>query len=105
MTASTGGIVQATWGNPHTASSATVWMTAADNSYGVILPPSVTIAWRNASDVWQAGVAATPSTSCGPSPCARLSLPSGARVTGIEATFPGGGPAAEWYFASQISTP
>lgn len=104
ITASAGGTVQATWLNPHTASTATVWITAANNSYGVILPPSVTIAWRNASNVWQTGTSLTPSTSCGPSPCARLTLPSGAQVTGIKATFPSGGPAGDWYFTSQLST-
>ena len=104
ITANAGGTVQATWLNPHTASTATVWITAANNSYGVILPKSVTIAWRNASNVWQTGTAVTPSTSCGPSPCARLSLPSGAQVTGIKATFPGGGSSADWYFTSQLST-
>jgi Domain of unknown function (DUF4855) len=104
MTASTGGTVQATWLNPHSASTATVWMTAANTSYGVVLPQSVTIAWRNASDVWQTGVAVTPSTSCGPSPCAQLSLPSGAQVTGVKAKFPGGASSAGWYFASQLST-
>jgi Domain of unknown function (DUF4855) len=104
MSASTGGTVQATWLNPHTASTATVWITAANNSYGVILPQSVTIAWRNASNVWQTGTAVTPSTSCGPAPCARLTLPSGAQVTGIKATFPGGGSSADWYFTSQLST-
>jgi hypothetical protein len=70
----------------------------------VILPASVTIQWRNASGVWQAGVAVTPSASCGPSPCARLSLPSGAQVTGVKATFPGGGSASDWYMVSQLST-
>jgi Domain of unknown function (DUF4855) len=104
MLASTGGTVQATWLNPHSASTATVWMTAASNTSGVILPPSVTIQWRNASDVWQAGTAVTPSTSCGPSPCAQLTLPSGAQVTGVKATFPGGGSAADWYMISQVST-
>ena len=104
MTANTGGTVQATWLNPHSASTATVWMTAPNNSYGVILPSSVTIAWRNASNVWQSGTAVTPSTSCGPSPCARLTLPGGAQVTGVKATFPGGGSSADWYFVSQIST-
>ena len=104
ITANTGGTVQATWLNPHTASTATVWITAANNADGVIEPSSVTIAWRNASGVWQAGVATTPSASCGPSPCARLTLPAGAQVTGVKATFPGGGPTADWYMISQLST-
>jgi hypothetical protein len=104
MTANTGGTVQAIWGNPHTPSTATVWMTAGNNSYGVVLPPSVTIQWRNASNVWQTGTAVTPSTTCGPSACARLTLPAGAQVTGIRVTLPGGGSASEWYFVSQLST-
>jgi len=104
MTANNGGTVQATWLNPHTPSTATVWMTAASNTYGVILPKSVTIQWRNASNVWQTATAVTPSTSCGPSPCARLTLPAGAQVTGVKATLPGGGSSANWYFVSQIST-
>ena len=79
-------------------------MTAADNNYGVILPPSVTISWRNASNVWQTGVAVTPSASCGPGACAKLTLPAGTQVTGIKATLPGGGPASDWYFVSQLST-
>jgi hypothetical protein len=104
MTANNGGTFQTTWLDPHKASTATVWMTAVNNSYGVILPPSVTIQWRNASSVWQTGTAVTPSTSCGPSPCARLTLPSGAQVTGVKVTFPSGGSAANWYFLSEIST-
>ncbi len=104
MTASTGGTVQATWNNPHSATTATVWMTAPSNTYGVILPPSVTIQWRNASNVWQTATAVTPSTSCGPSACARLTLPTGAQVTGIKATLPSGGSPSDWYFVSQIST-
>gem|GEM_PF-5865951 len=104
LTTSSGGTVQATWLNPHSASSATVWITAASSAYGVIEPSSVTISWRNASGVWQAGVAVAPSTSCGPSPCARLTLPAGAQVTGVKATFPGGGSAANWYMISQLST-
>ena len=60
--------------------------------------------YGDASNVWQTGTAVTPSTSCGPSPCARLTLPSGAQVTGIKATFPGGGSSADWYFTSQLST-
>ena len=104
FTASTGGTVQATWATPHTPASAAVWMTAADNNVGVILPPSVTISWRNASNVWQTGVAVTPSTSCGPGACAKLTLPAGAQVTGIKATLPGSGSASDWYFVSQLST-
>jgi len=104
ITANTGGTVQATWAGPHTASTATVWMPAASSTYGVIAPSSVTIAWRNASGVWQPGVATTPSASCGPSPCARLTLPGGAQVTGVKATFPGGGSSSDWYMISQLST-
>jgi hypothetical protein len=104
MTANNGGTVQATWLNPHSASTAAVWMTAPDTANGVIEPSSVTIQWRNASGVWQAGVAVTPSASCGPSPCARLSLPGSAQVTGVRATFPGGGSIADWYMISQLST-
>ena len=104
MTASNGGTVQATWLNPHNATRATVWMTAGSNTYGVILPPSVSMQWRNASNVWQTATAVTPSTSCGPSPCARLSLPSGAQVTGVRAVLPGGGSSSDWYFVSQLST-
>ncbi len=104
LTANNGGSVQATWLNAHSASSATVWITAANSTYGVIEPSSVSISWRNASGTWQAGVAVTPSASCGPSPCARLALPSGAQVTGVKATFPGGGSASSWYMISQLST-
>ena len=43
MTANAGGTVQATWATPHTATTATIWMTAPSNTYGVILPPSVAI--------------------------------------------------------------
>ena len=104
MTANNGGTFQTTWLVPQKASTATVWMTAANNSYGVILPPSVAIQWRNASNLWQTATNVTPSASCGPSPCARLPLPSGAQVTGVKVTFPSGGSAASWYFLSQIST-
>ncbi len=104
MTANNGGTVQATWLNPHSARTATVWMTAGNNSYGVILPRSVSITWRNASNVWQTATTVTPSTSCGPSACAQLTLPAGAQVTGVKATLPGGGSSADWYFVSQIST-
>ena len=104
FTASTGGTVQATWATPHTPASAAVWMTAPDNNTGVILPPSVTISWRNASNTWQTGVAVTPSASCGPGACAKLTLPAGAQVTGIKATLPGSGSASDWYFVSQLST-
>ena len=43
MTANNGGTVQATWTTPHTARTATIWMTAANSTYGVILPRSVSI--------------------------------------------------------------
>jgi hypothetical protein len=104
MTANNGGTFQTTWLVPQKASTATVWMTAANSSYGVILPPSVAIQWRNASNVWQTASAVTPSASCGPSPCARLTLPSSAQVTGVKVTFPSGGSASNWYFLSEIST-
>jgi hypothetical protein len=104
MTANAGGTVQATWTTPHAATTANIWMTAPSNTYGVILPPTVSIQWRNASNVWQTATAVTPSTSCGPSACARLTLPAGAQVTGIKATLPSGGSAANWYFVSEIST-
>ncbi|HXP57819.1 MAG TPA: DUF4855 domain-containing protein, partial [Streptosporangiaceae bacterium] len=84
--ASTGGTAQATWTGAHTAPSATVWMTAASSAYGVVLPASVTISWRNASGAWQPATAVTPKASCGPSPCATLPLPAGAQVTGVRAT-------------------
>lgn len=102
--ANTGGSVQATWTGAHDASTATVWMTAASSTYGVVLPASVTISWRNAGGTWQGGTVVTPSTSCGPSPCASLTLPAGAQVTGVKATFPGGGSAADWYMVSELST-
>jgi hypothetical protein len=104
MTADKGGTVQATWTGAHSASTATVWMTAANNSWGVILPGSVTISWRNASGAWQPGTTVTPKTSCGPSPCATRTLPAGAQVTGVKATFPGGGSTADWYMVSELST-
>ena len=55
-----GGSVQATWTGAHSASStgvstATIWMSTPNSTYGVVLPASVTISWRNASGVWQAG--------------------------------------------------
>jgi hypothetical protein len=109
LPANTGGTVQATWTGAHSvgqggAGTATVWMTAASSTYDVILPASVTISWRNGSGVWQTGTTVTPRTSCGPSPCATLSLPAGAQVTGVKATFPGGGAASAWYMVSQLST-
>jgi hypothetical protein len=104
MPAGTGGSAQATWTGGHSATSATVWMTAASSTYGAVLPASVTISWRNASGAWQAGTAVTPATSCGPSPCATLTLPAGAQVTGVKATFPGGGSASAWYMVSELST-
>jgi len=104
MTANNGGTVQATWTGAHSASTATVWMTAANNSWGVILPVSVTIQWRNAGGVWQTGSTVTPKTNCGPSACATLTLPAGAQVTGVKATLPGGGSSADWYMVSEIST-
>src|ERR1700761_1584539 len=102
--ASTGGTAQATWTGAHTAPSATVWMTAASSAYGVVLPASVTISWRNASGAWQPATAVTPKASCGPSPCATLPLPAGAQVTGVRAPSPGGGSAADWYMISELST-
>jgi hypothetical protein len=79
-------------------------MTAANNSWGVILPASVTLQWRNASGVWQTGSKVTPKANCGLSACATLTLPAGAQVTGVKATFPGGGSSADWYMVSEIST-
>jgi hypothetical protein len=102
--AGAGGSAQATWTGAHGASAATVWMTAASSAYGVVLPASVTITWRNASGAWQTGTAVTPRASCGPSPCATLTLPGGAQVTGVKATFPGGGSASDWYMVSELST-
>lgn len=95
---------QATWITPHTPTTATAWMTAPSSTYGVILPPTITIAWRNAAGIWQAGTAVTTSTSTSPAPSATLTLPAGAQVTGIKATIPGGGSSADWYFISQLST-
>jgi Domain of unknown function (DUF4855) len=99
-----GGSVQATWTGAHSASSVTVWMTGASSTYGVILPVAVTISWRNASGAWQTGTAVTPTASCGLSPCATLTLPVRAQVTGIKATFPGGGSSSAWYMVSELST-
>jgi hypothetical protein len=99
-----GGSVQATWTGPHSTSTATIWMSTPNSSYGVVLPASVTIAWRNASGVWQAGTAVTPKANCGPGACASLTLPSGAQVTGVKATFPGGAAASSWYMISEVST-
>jgi hypothetical protein len=104
-----GGSVQATWTGTHSAgstgaSSATVWMTPPNGAYGVVLPASVTISWRNASGVWQAGTAVTPKANCGPGACASLTLPTGAQVTGVKATFPGGAAASSWYMLSEVST-
>lgn len=79
-------------------------MTAASSAYGVLLPSSVTISWRNASGAWQAGTTVTPEPSCGPSPCATLALPAGAQVTGVKATFPDGGSSSDWYMVSELST-
>jgi hypothetical protein len=104
LAASSGGSVQATWTGAHAATAATVWLPAASSTYGVVLPASVTIAWRNAAGTWQPGTAVTPKASCGPSPCATLTLPAGAQVTGVKATFPGGGPASDWYMVSELST-
>jgi hypothetical protein len=99
-----GGSVQATWTEPHGASTATIWMSTPNSTYGVVLPASVTIAWRNASGVWQAGTAVTPKPNCGPGACASLTLPSGAQVTGVRATLPGGAAASSWYMISEVST-
>jgi hypothetical protein len=99
-----GGVVEATWLNPHPASTATVWMTAASRVHGVILPPAVTIGWRDADGAWHALAPVAPSVSCGPSPCAQASLPPGAQVTGVRATFLGGGQAGAWYMISELST-
>jgi hypothetical protein len=104
FTANAGGTVQATWTSPHTPATATIWMTAASNTYGIILPPTVTIAWRNTAGQWQAGTTVTPTANCGPSACATLTLPAGTQVTGVKATLPGGGSSADWYMISQIST-
>jgi hypothetical protein len=102
--AGSGGTVQATWTGAHQPASATVWMTAPASGYGVVLPSSVTIAWRNASGAWQAGTAVTPKADCGLSACATLALPSGAQVTGVKATLPGGGSSSGWYMISEVST-
>ncbi len=98
-----GGSVQATWTGAHGASTATIWMSTPNGSYGVVLPASVTIAWRNAGGVWQAGTPVTPKANCGPGACASLTLPSGAQVTG-SATLPGGAAASAWYMISEVST-
>ena len=99
-----GGSVQATWTGAHSTSTATIWMATPNSSYGVVLPASVTISWRNASGAWQAGTAVTPKANCGPGACASLTLPSGAQVTGVKATFPGGAAASSWYMISEVST-
>ncbi len=99
-----GGSVQATWTGAHGVSTATIWMSTPNSTYGVVLPASVTIAWRNASGVWQAGTAVTPKANCGPGACASLTLPAGAQVTGVKATFPGGGASSAWYMVSEVST-
>jgi hypothetical protein len=102
--ANSGGTVQATWTGAHQPGTATVWMAAPSSGYGVVLPGSVTIAWRNASGVWQAGTTVTPKADCGLSACATLTLPSGAQVTGVRATLPGGGSSSSWYMISEVST-
>lgn len=102
--AGSGGSVQATWTGAHQPATATVWMTAPSSAYGVVLPSSVTIAWRNASGTWQPGTAVTPKADCGRSACATLTLPSGAQVTGVKATLPGGGSSSAWYMISEVST-
>jgi hypothetical protein len=79
-------------------------MTAASRVHGVILPPAVTIGWRDADGAWHALAPVAPSASCGPSPCAQASLPPGAQVTGVRATFLGGGQAGAWYMISELST-
>jgi hypothetical protein len=99
-----GGSVQATWTGAHSTSTATIWMATPNSSYGVVLPASVTISWRNAAGAWQTGTAVTPKANCGPGACASLTLPAGAQVTGVKATFPGGAAASSWYMVSEVST-
>lgn len=104
LTADNGGTVQVTWLNSRTASSATVWITAANSTDGGIERSPVTISWRQRQRCVAGRCRGHPSASCGPSPCARLTLPSGAQVTGVQATFPGGGSASSWYLISQLSS-
>ena len=104
MPADSGGTVQATWAGAHPATTATVWMTAPNSTYGVVLPGAVTVTWRNAGGAWQASTLVTPRANCGPSACATLTLPAGAQVTGVRATLAGGHPASDWYMVSELST-
>jgi hypothetical protein len=99
-----GGSVQATWTHPHNATTATIWMTNPNPDYRVILPSAVQIQWRDATMRWRDPIAVQPRTDCGPSPCAQLTLPAGARVTGVLATFPGEARAGDWFMISEIST-
>lgn len=99
-----GGTLQSTWATPHSATTATVWMTNQNSAYGILLPRNVVMQWRDGSGVWHSGGAVVPSTSCGPSPCAQLRLPSGTMITGVMATFPPDTSLQGWYMVSEIST-
>ncbi len=100
--ADTGGGAQITWRGAHRATCVTVWMTDVNPDFGVVLPPKVSIQWRNQNNHWQTGGSAAPVTTGGRSPYARLMLPDYARVTGIRVGLPGG--SQGWYMLSEIST-
>lgn len=98
-----GGNVESTWVSPKTVNTATVWLTKAFPSSGILTPDSVSIQWRNQTGQWQPGVSVVPQASCGPAPCAKLSLPGGPQATGLRATFPAQTTWEGWFMVTELS--
>lgn len=98
--------VELKWAAPVTnASKAVIWFTNANWGFGIGLPEKVNIRWRNDVGTWQPAtsvptVAAKDDQVCAASPCAALSLPKSARVTGVRGTVPKYG---AWTMVNEIS--
>ncbi|GGP89469.1 DUF4855 domain-containing protein [Streptomyces melanogenes] len=98
----TGGTAEVTWAVPRTVRAATIWFTRQNQAYGVTLPVSPALMWRDQNGVWSQQRPVTVLAD-GASPHATLPLPGGSQVTGVRAVLPPIPGSNGWYMVSEIT--
>lgn len=97
-----GGTAEVTWTVPRTVRAATIWFTKPNQVYGVTLPSSVALMWRDGNGTWSRQRSFNV-VADGASPHATLSLPPGTQVTGVRAVLPPIPGSYGWYMVSELT--